>query len=166
MGAPETLVHLFKPWADFYGQSKATVTVVQFLHIGALLFAGGTAVSMDRGTLRAFKGGTDERARQLTAIDSAPPIVLGGLALSAVSGVLLFTSDIETFFGSWIWWTKFTLVVALLVNGYVMARTERALRKSMSDTEPGWTTLKRTAIGSAVLWFTITLAGVTLVNVA
>jgi uncharacterized membrane protein len=157
---------MVEPWADFYGKSKPTVTVVQFLHIGALLFAGGTAVSMDRGTLRAFKGGTDERARQLAAIDSAHPIVLGGLALSALSGVLLFASDVETFFGSWIWWTKFTLVIALLVNGYVMAQTERGLRKSISDTGPGWATLKRTATASAFLWFTITLAGVSLVNLA
>jgi uncharacterized membrane protein len=90
--------------------------------------------------------------------------VISGLVIVVASGLLLVTSDIETFWGSWIYWTKMALVVLLLVNGLVMTRIERALETDASDSSPNWRALHRTAISSLALWFAITLAGVALAN--
>jgi hypothetical protein len=158
------LTQLFKPWADYYGHSKVAVTVVTYAHIGALLFAGGLGIAMDRATLRAFRGAEADRTRQLTELDAVHPLVVGGLVLSVVSGVLFLCADVETFMGSWVWWTKFTLVVLLLANGGLMVLAERSLRRSDPAATPGWTTLRRHAVASLILWFSVALAGVTLVN--
>jgi len=80
--------------------------------------------------------------------------------------LLLLASDIETFFGSWIYWTKMVLVVLLLANGFWMTRVERRLEADPSDESPAWKTLHRVAGISFTLWFTIVVIGVTLVNLA
>ena len=56
------------------------------------------------------------------------------------------------------------LVIVLLLNGYGITRAERALEQDSSDRSPHWPALRRTAIASLCLWFTITLAGIALVN--
>src|SRR5450432_731881 len=117
MPVPGSIVQLLKPWADFYGHSKGTETIVQAFHIGGLLLGGGFAIAADRGTLRAMRVPAGERSHYVKELAAVHAWVLTGLVIVAVSGVALFTADIETFFGSWIYWTKMTLVVALLANG-------------------------------------------------
>ena len=161
-----TLARIFEPWAQAYASSKLLATVVTFGHVASLLMAGGLAVATDRATLRALRLAAAERGRHLDELAGIHRMVLGGIALSLVTGVLLFASDVETFVGSWVFWLKMGLIAMLLSNGFAMARTERDLRADAAETSPAWTRLRRAALLSMVLWYTITLAGVMLVNAA
>lgn len=161
---PQALVDALKPWSDFYGQSKLAETVVTFLHVGGLLLAGGLAIAADRGTLRAIKVAAAERPHYTRELASVHRWVLTGLAVVVVSGLALLASDIETFWGSWLYWIKMAFVVVLLVNGLMMTRAEEAVRRDASESSPAWDTLHRTAMSSLVLWFVITALGIALVN--
>jgi uncharacterized membrane protein len=162
--APGFLVRLTEPWSRIYADSKLIATLVVFGHIAALLFAGGTAVSLDRATLRAARN-QDARARHLDDLAASHRIVLTGLAVSVVTGVLLFTADVEAYFGSWMYWTKMGLIVLLVANGYGITRAEKALRAG-GDKVAGWDQLTRTAYASLAFWFAIAFFGVALVNAA
>ncbi len=164
LSAPEFLIHATKPWEEFYSHSKVAPTVVTFLHVGALILAGGFAMSTDRDTFRAVNAGEAKRAQHLEDLASVHAWVVGGLVVSVLSGLLLFAADIKTFFGSWVFWVKMALIVVLLVNGYVMMRTERSLRSTSGNATARWRTLRQTSLVSIVLWFTISLAGIILVN--
>lgn len=166
MTVTESLVTLFKPWADYYSHSKPMETVVTFLHIGGLLLAGGLAIAADRATLRALRLPVAERPGHLHELAAVHRWVIGGLAVIVVSGLALLAADIDTFFGSWIFWTKMALVVLLLINGLIMTRIEQSLASNADETAPHWGRMHRVAVSSLVLWFVITLAGVALVNVA
>lgn len=161
---PEALVQLLKPWADFYSHSKAAVTVVTFLHVGGMLLAGGLAIGADRASLRALRLPAHDRGTQMRELAAIHKLVLTGLTIVALSGLLLLAADIETFFGSWIFWTKMGLVVLLLLNGLMMTRVENGLSADASEASPHWATLKRTSVSSLALWFAITFAGMALVN--
>jgi hypothetical protein len=164
---PEGLVKLVEPWSTLYSDSTIIPTLVVFGHIAALVFAGGLAVTLDRATLRASRGPAEFRWRQLEELRAAHRFVIVGIGLSVVTGVLLFAADLETYFGSWIYWTKMGLIVMLLFNGYLMTRAEAriGLTPNAAD-EAGWKRLRTTAVVSLVLWFTIAFAGVALVKAA
>ncbi|HTE44933.1 MAG TPA: DUF6644 family protein [Gemmatimonadaceae bacterium] len=164
MTPPESLIHFLKPWADFYSHSKTAATIVTYLHVAALLLAGGLAIATDRGSLRALRVAAGEREHYMKELATVHKWVLAGLTLLVASGVALLTADIETFFGSWIFWTKMGLVILLLINGYMMTRTERLLAQDASENSPHWGSLRRVAVTSLGLWFTIALAGIALVN--
>ena len=165
MTAPAALVQLLEPWSTIYADSKLIATLVVFGHIASLMFAGGFAITLDRGTMRAVRL-SDFRSRHLAELAGAHRVVISGLALSAVTGLLLFASDVETYFVSWIFWTKMALIVILLANGYRMQRIEGALRLAPADAEPGWRRMRVAALVSLALWFIVALAGVALVNAA
>jgi hypothetical protein len=161
---PDALVNLLKPWADYYSHSKGAESVVTFLHIGGLLLAGGVAIAADRSTLRALRVASAERGGHLRELAAVHRWVLTGLTIIVLSGVALVASDIETFFGSWIYWLKMALVVLLLLNGVQMTRAESALAAGPDDHGPHWNRLRRSATTSLVLWFSITALGAALVN--
>ena len=156
---------LVEPWNSLYSDSKAVATTVMFFHLVPLLIAGGAALTADRATLRAARRVSDDRTRQLGELARTHAIVLVGLALSFASGVLLFLSDVDEFLGSPWFWVKLGFVGLLLVNGFVMTRTERALA-SGGTRECCGAGFGTVAVLSLILWIATTLAGVALTNYA
>jgi len=159
------LARLVEPWNSLYSDSKVVSSTVVFLHLVPLLIAGGTALVADRATLRAARGTAEDRARQLVELGRTHVLVLGGLALSFASGVLMFLSDVDTFLESPFFWIKLALVGLLLVNGFLMTRTEKALN-GRGDDGAMWSRMKTISVVSVVLWLATTLAGVVLTNFA
>ena len=159
------LARLAEPWNNLYSDSKVVSATVVFLHLVPLLLSGGAALSADRATLRASRGSAEDRTRQLGDLARVHALVLGGLALSFASGVLLFLSDVDEFLGSPWFWIKLGLVGLLLLNGFVMTRTERALAGGGNGTAL-WARLRTISMLSVTLWIATTLAGVVLMTYA
>jgi hypothetical protein len=160
--AGSALHNIAVTWGSFYANHAAVRTLVVFIHVGALVAAGGAAVTADRGILTARSLDDHARRRQLIALHSTHRVVVGGLALIALSGSLQFASDIDAFLYSRIFWTKMSLLGLLLVNGAVLVSAEgRAARGEAG----AWRTLRLTASASVALWFLTTLGGVALLNI-
>ncbi len=162
MTPPEWLVQAVDPWAQLYGDVTPLATVVVFCHLAPLLFAGGLAVAMDRATLRAARD-AGLRTRQLADLAAAHRVVVAGLVTSFVTGVLLFTADLEAYYMQPIYLTKMTLVVLLLANGYAMTRAEKALAAG-GDADALWRRMRLASYASLFLWFAITFVGVAMVK--
>lgn len=160
-GVTEALARVAAPWAKVFADYKAVSAGVLFLHLVPLVVAAGAAFAADRATLRAASAGPGERSRQLKELAAIHRVVRFGLALSLVSGVLMFLSDVETFLGSVFFWIKLVCVGLLLVNGYFMTRTEQALAAA-GENEALWARMRTIALVSATLWLVTTLAGVVL----
>lgn len=166
LAPPQLLVDLADPWAKVYSHSSVIATIVGFLHVAPIVVGGGLAIALDRWTLRLRHDEPGARTRHLVEMAHAHRVVLGALALSLVSGLALFAADLETYYGSWIFWLKMGFIVLLLVNGARMTRTERALRVGGANADAEWRRLHTAALTSLALWLTITLAGVALMNLA
>ena len=168
LAPPASLVDLAAPWASLYGDSSLLSTIVTFLHVAPIVVGGGLAIALDRATLRLRHDEPGARARHLAELGAAHRIVLGGLALSFLSGLALFAADLETYFGSWIFWLKMGFIAVLLANGARMNRLERSIRGagSAGADDAAWRRLRGVALTSLVLWLTITFAGVALLNFA
>jgi len=170
LAPPQLLVDLADPWAKLYSHSNVLATIVGFLHVAPIVVGGGLAIAIDRWTLRLRHDEPAARARHLEELGAAHRVVLGALALSFVSGLALLAADLETFFGSWIFWVKMGFIVLLLANGLFMARTEGTLRAAGAGdgarSDAAWRRLRTMAFTSLALWLTITLAGVALMNLA
>lgn len=162
--APSALVRLVEPWSDLFADSLLLATLVTYLHVAGLLLAGGFAIATDRATLRALRGDAGVKRRHLSELSLAHRWVVSGLGLVVASGLLLTAADLETYFGSWVYWTKMGLVALLLTNGYLMMRAERALGAGTVEDSRGWQRMRVAALASVLLWFTIALFGVVLVN--
>jgi hypothetical protein len=159
------LARLVEPWNSLYSDSKAVSSAVLFLHLVPLLLAGGAALTADRATIRAARGSGEDRTRQLRELGRVHSVVLGGLALSFASGVLLFLADVDTFLGSPVFWVKLGFIGLLLLNGFMMTRTEKALGTGGNETAL-WGRLRTISVLSLILWITTTLVGVVLTNYA
>ena len=166
LAVPQLLTDLADPWAKLYSHSNVVATIVGFLHVAPIVVGGGLAIALDRSTLRLRHDEPGARSRHLTELGTAHRVVLGSLALSFLSGLALFAADLETYYGSWIFWLKMGLIALLLVNGALMTRLERSLRVAGASADAQWRRLRTIAITSLALWLTITLAGVALMNLA
>ena len=160
-GLTGTIVRLAEPWSKLFSHSKPVSAGVLFFHLAPLIFAAGVAFSADRATLRAARGSAEDRVRQLQELAGTHKLVISGLTLSFVSGAALFLSDVETFLGSPFFWIKLSFVGLLLVNGFIMTRTEKALAGSGTNAAL-WGRMRMLSLVSALLWLSTTLAGVVL----
>ncbi|HWJ22178.1 MAG TPA: hypothetical protein VNS52_07485 [Gemmatimonadaceae bacterium] len=169
MTVVHTLAHVLSPWQSTYSDSKVVSTAVTSVHLIALLFSGGLAIAADRATLLALRGSPGDRRRQLAALRDVHGPVLIALAILFASGVLLAAADVETFVSSPIFWGKLALVALLVVNGWVLQRTETKLRQALdAELAPPslWRRLRASTWLSIALWAATTLAGATLVGAA
>ena len=160
------VVEVAEPWRSLYADSTVVSTTVLSAHLGGMLIGGGLAVSTDRMTFRRWRADAAERARHLEELGGTHRTVLAALGIVFATGLLLFLSDVEEFAGSLFFWIKLTLVALLLVNGWMMTRTESALRASTAGggAERLWRRLRLAAATSAALWLATLLAGVALMN--
>jgi len=160
VATPEALASLAAPWAKYYSHSKTAATIVTFLHVAPIVVGGGLAITLDRFTLR-IRDDAAARGRHLEEIAFAHKSVVGGLVVATLSGIAMLLADLDTFLGSWIFWAKMLLIVALLANGFAMTRVETRLRTGATDL---WGRLRVLSMASLVLWLVITFAGIALVN--
>jgi hypothetical protein len=142
-------------WAKFYGDRTSVSTAVTFLHLAGVLVAGGFAIVTDRASLRLAPEEGPEQARRLDEIAAVHRWVIGGLILTAVTGVLMLCADLDTYLHSAVFWTKMGLVALLLANGYWRMRAEAALRVG----GVAWRRFRQTSVASLALWFAVLLAG-------
>lgn len=163
---PDALANFVEPWSKFYSHSKTANTIVTFLHIAPIVVGGGIAIALDRASLRLRLDDAAARQRHLAELGSVHPIVISALVISLLSGLAMLAADLDTFLPSWVFWLKMALVVALLANGAVMTRVERALAAAGDGPSQHWGRLRGIAITSLTLWLAITLAGVVLTNIA
>lgn len=163
---PDALANFVAPWSKFYSHSKTANTIVTFLHIAPIVVGGGVAIALDRASLRLRHDEPGARERHLAELGSVHPLVLTALVISLLSGLAMLAADLDTFLGSWVFWLKMALVVALLANGAMMTRLERVLAAPGGGTSDQWGRLRGIAITSLALWLTITLAGVILTNIS
>lgn len=159
MSLVNQLAALVAPWADFYNASAAAQTAVTFGHFGGMMTAGGFALATDRATLRAVRGEGAERARHLRELSGIHPIVVAALAVTTLSGMLMFAADLEALAVSAVFWAKMGLILLLLSNGYVMLRTGRRLEAVDPTDAPRWRRLRTASLISLGLWFAVVLAG-------
>ena len=163
------LAQILEPWQRLYSNSKVIPTAVEAGHLLSMLTGGGLAIAADRATLRLFRDDVAQRERHLAELrDVHRPVVIS-VTILFVTGIALTAADIETFFASPVFWIKLGLVALLLVNGYILMRTEAKLRNLDPEVQRSarlWSAWRRGAIISMALWCATLIAGVMLVNVA
>jgi hypothetical protein len=75
-------------------------------------------------------------------------------------------ADVQTFAGSPVFWVKMVLLGLLLANGYILSRTETALREGEPASPVLWARLRYISAASIALWLGLILAGTVLMSAA
>ena len=145
-------------WKELYSNSAIWRSAVLYAHIGGILVGGGVAIATDRLTLIS----PPNDAGQLRVVGGVHRLVVGAIALIAMSGLLMLAADLDTFLVSRVFWAKMLLVVLLLMNGLRLVKAEHAARAGDAS---GWARLRGASMTSLVLWLLIALLGSALPNV-
>lgn len=149
---------LVAPWARLYADHKAVSGGVTYLHLAGILLGGGFALAADRAALRWSPAAGPAGSADLQSLMTVHRWVIGGLALTFVSGVAMMLADLDSYLTSVVFWTKMALVLLLIGNGYLKLRAEGALWGGEGG-EASRRRLRRTAVASIALWFAVLLAG-------
>jgi cyanate permease len=150
------LSRLLEWWAHLYSDSKVLSAAVTYLHLGGILVAGGFAIVTDRASVLLLREQEPDYQRELPRLAGVHTWVLGGLAVTAASGLLMLLADLHTYLTSLLFWTKMALIAALLANGWLRMRAENLLRDGMVSRRA---LFRRTSLVSVGLWFAVLLAG-------
>jgi hypothetical protein len=163
----DQVARLAEPWASLYGDSSAVQTAVTFLHVAGIFLGGGFAIATDRETFLTMRDARlSGQIRHLAHLHTIHRPVLLGLVTALGSGFLLLAADVQTFARSGVFWVKMFLLALLLANGYLLARTETALRQGQPDSPALWARLRYISVASVVLWLGLILAGTVLMSSA
>jgi uncharacterized membrane protein len=164
MAVLQTVAGVLEPWKDLYSGSTALSVTLTFAHLGSMMVGGGLAIAADRTVLKA--GRLTEPKAVLALADAVGdvhrPVVIA-LIVSGISGSMQLAADVETFAVSKVMWVKLGLLFVLGINGLLMLRDEKAVRRE-SGSGKGLGALRMRAVTSVVLWLAITLAGVGLMQ--
>lgn len=165
MSPAEALGEFVAPFAHLYNNSKVLSVGTLAVHLAGMLGAGGLAIGADRSVLRL--AGTDAEGIRRHLADQAGlhRLVVGGLAVVVTTGLMMFASDVETYWPSPLYWAKMTLFAVLLGNGLRMVGAESRLGLDAADAA-ALRRLRGAAWVSIVLWFAITVLGVLVAMVA
>jgi hypothetical protein len=139
-----------KGWAAFYDGHPLVSTTITYLHLAGLVVGGGAAVTTDRQIVRAWHRGGARRPATLLDVQAVHAFVIGGVALTVLTGALMLFSDLDTFKASPLFWWKMGAVTLLLVNGAVLSWVEGLARRT--DGARGWNLLGGISIVSMALW--------------
>jgi hypothetical protein len=157
------LSRLVEWWAHLYSDSKVLSAAVAYVHLSGILVAGGFAIVTDRASILLLRQAEPDYSRELPRLEGVHAWVLGGLAVVAVSGLLMLLADLHTYLTSLLFWTKMALIAVLLANGWVRMRAEHLLRDGMTSRRA---LFRRTSLVSVGLWFAVLLAGAFLSTIA
>jgi len=161
----DLLARFAQPWASLYSDSPAVQTTLTFLHLAGIFLGGGFAIATDRETFIAMRAARlSGQIRHLAHLHTIHRPVLVGLVMALGSGFLLFAADIQTFGRSPVFWLKMVLLGLLLANGYLLSRTETALREGQPDSPALWARLRYISAASIALWLGLILAGTVLMS--
>lgn len=158
----DVITRFASDWASTYANSAVIRTGVGFAHVAGLVGGAGAAITADRGILRAARGDAALQTRRLADLHATHLGVLVSLGAVIASGILLMLADLETYWGSTVFWLKMSGFALLAVNGATMMR---ASNRAVPGEPATWTSLRATAVVSLVLWTVTTLLGAALPNV-
>ena len=156
------LTSLLESWTSIYSNHAALRTAIEFAHVAGLVAGGGGAMAADLATINAARQPLAARRAEMRLLKRTHVVVLWGLLSVAVSGVLLFAADVDTYWHSRVFWLKMALVVALLANGTWLMAGEKRIERGEAD---AWARLHIAALCSVALWLLTTLAGSALPNI-
>jgi hypothetical protein len=164
MAMIELIARLAQPWADLYGSSVPLEATVVFLHLAALVVAGGLALASDRAIVRAAGGGEAVRAHVLAEVAGAHALVMAGVGVLVATGMLMLLADVGALLPSWLFWLKMLVFLLLLVNGVRLRRVTEQARLDAAGA--GWRPVRAAALRSSSLWLVLLLIGTLLPLVA
>jgi hypothetical protein len=159
------LIRFFAPWAKLYQDVTVLATGITFLHVAGLLWGGGRAVTADTIALRTRSFEQARDTGRLALISSSHRDVLIGLAITALTGGLMFAADVKHYLFSAVYWSKMVVIGVMLINGAFIKRLEAPIALGGEGAARGWARTRRFAAVSLALWFIATLLGQALVDV-
>jgi hypothetical protein len=172
-------------WSEYYRSHDAVQLGAAFGHLLSIAYAARYALGGDRAALRltAVSGDVQGRhaARYLDTISKAHRHVLAGLLCALLTGAAQLLAQLDYLPRSPVFWTKMTMIVALLANGRIIQLTDRQLQQRIRtaaagssaapDREAGdlpasvFHPLRAAAVRSIALWCTVLLLGLMLTTV-